>query len=70
MKSIKRIKTGSRMSQVVVHNNVAYVAGQVARNAPGESTAAQTRDILENIENLLAEVGSELRWINQEEYRE
>ncbi|MBD3648149.1 MAG: RidA family protein [Pseudomonadales bacterium] len=57
--TIKRTKVGSRMSQVVVHNNVAYVAGQVARNAPGESAAEQTRDILDNMDNLLGEVGSD-----------
>lgn len=57
--TIKRIKVGKRMSQVVVHNHVARVAGQVARNASGESAAAQTRDILENIDNLLAEAGTD-----------
>ncbi len=57
--TIKRIKVGSRMSQVVVHNGVVYVAGQVARNAPDESAATQTRDILENIDNLLAEAGTD-----------
>lgn len=57
--TIKRIKVGSRMSQVVVHNGVAYVAGQVARNKPGENATEQTRDILDNIDNLLAEAGTD-----------
>lgn len=57
--TIKRIKVGGRMSQVVIHNKVVYIAGQVARNAPGESAAAQTRDILENIDKLLAEAGTD-----------
>jgi len=57
--TIKRIKVGSRMSQVVVHGGVAYVAGQVARNKPDGSVADQTTDVLENIDNLLAEAGTD-----------
>lgn len=57
--SIKRIKTGPRMSQVVVHNGLAYTAGQVAADAPGESVTSQTRNILHRIEGLLAEAGTD-----------
>jgi enamine deaminase RidA (YjgF/YER057c/UK114 family) len=54
--SIKRFGSGPRMSQAVTHNGVVYLAGQVAE---GDSVAAQTSDILANIDTLLAEVGSD-----------
>jgi len=54
--TITRYKSGARMSQAVVHNQTAYLAGQVGQ--PGESVMAQTRTILEKIDGLLAEVGS------------
>ncbi len=57
--SIKRIKVGARMSQAVVHGNVVYTAGQVALNAAGEDAAAQTKDILESIDALLTEAGTD-----------
>jgi enamine deaminase RidA (YjgF/YER057c/UK114 family) len=57
--TVKRIKVGQRMSQAVVHNGVVYTAGQVAADAPGESVEKQTRNILERIEQLLEEAGSD-----------
>lgn len=57
--TIKRIKSGDRMSQAVVHGGVIHTAGQVAQNAKGESVAAQTTDILQEIDNLLAEAGTD-----------
>lgn len=56
--SIKRIESGQRMSQAVVHNGTVYVAGQVAHTAPGKSVADQTADILKRIDGLLAEAGT------------
>ena len=56
---IKRYRTGERMSQVVVHGNTVYTAGQVAQNAPGASVADQTKDILANLDALLAEAGTD-----------
>ena len=55
--SIDRRHSGPGMSQVVVHGNTVYLAGQVAQRAPGTSAAEQTRDILSRIDELLAEVG-------------
>lgn len=55
---ITRYQTGERMSQVVVHGNTVYTAGQVAKNAPGASVADQTKDILAALDSLLAEAGS------------
>lgn len=57
--SITRFKTNKRMSQAVVHGGVLYTAGQVAMNAPGESVTRQTQVILEEIDNLLADAGSD-----------
>ena len=55
---ITRIKTGPRMSQVVVHGNTVYLAGQVASDRSA-GTAGQTREILAAIDGLLAEAGTD-----------
>ncbi|UFS66330.1 RidA family protein [Paracoccus denitrificans] len=57
MSEIKRIETGPRMSQAVVHNGTIYLAGQVGK--PGETVAQQTREVLAQIDRLLAECGSD-----------
>ncbi len=57
--TIKRIETGKRMSQAVVHNGTVYTAGQVAQGAPGGSITEQTEDILAKIDKLLAAAGSD-----------
>lgn len=57
--SIKRIDTGDRMSQAVIHGDTVYTAGQVAQNAPGGSVTEQTKDILNAIDRLLAEGGTD-----------
>jgi enamine deaminase RidA (YjgF/YER057c/UK114 family) len=55
--AIQRQLTNERMSQVVTHNGVAYLAGQV-----GDDMAAgieqQTRETLANIEQLLDLAGT------------
>jgi enamine deaminase RidA (YjgF/YER057c/UK114 family) len=45
------------MSQAVIHNDCVYLAGQVG--APGKSVAEQTRVVLQQIDELLAEAGSD-----------
>ncbi len=57
MSEIKRIETGPRMSQAVVHNGTIYLAGQVGK--PGETVTQQTREVLAQIDRLLAECGSD-----------
>jgi enamine deaminase RidA (YjgF/YER057c/UK114 family) len=57
--SITRIEPGMRMSQVVVHNGTAYLAGQVALGASGGTVAEQTKDILARIDALLAQAGTD-----------
>lgn len=57
--SIKRIQVGERMSQAVINGNVVYTAGQVALEAPGASVREQTKDILQRIDQLLSEAGTD-----------
>jgi enamine deaminase RidA (YjgF/YER057c/UK114 family) len=57
--SIKRLHPGPRMSQAVIHGGIAYLAGQVANNAKGQSVTEQTKDILAAIDRLLKEAGTD-----------
>ncbi|HRO13781.1 MAG TPA: RidA family protein [Paracoccus sp. (in: a-proteobacteria)] len=57
MADITRIECGQRMSQAVIYNGVAWLAGQVGK--PGESVADQTREVLAQVERLLAAVGTD-----------
>ncbi|MBN9222801.1 MAG: RidA family protein, partial [Mesorhizobium sp.] len=55
--SIRRIDVGPRMSQIVIHGNTVYLAGQVGE--PGGNVASQTRDVLKTIDELLAQAGTD-----------
>ncbi len=57
--SIQRFEIAERMSQAVVHGDTVYLAGQVAQDAPGGSITEQTKNILDRIDGLLAEAGSD-----------
>jgi len=57
--SLKRLHPGKRMSQGVVRGDTVYLAGQVAETAAGAAVAEQTREILGQIDKLLAEAGSD-----------
>lgn len=57
--SITRLHTNDRMSQCVVHDDTVYLAGQVAQKAPGASVTDQTKAILGQIDDLLAEAGTD-----------
>lgn len=64
--AIKRIDPGPRLSQAVVHGDTVYVAGQVAADASADC-AGQTRQILNQIDALLAQGGSDksrILWAN------
>lgn len=52
---IQRFNTGARMSEAVVYNNIAWLAGQVGE---GATVAEQTRDCLAEVDKVLAEIGS------------
>lgn len=57
--TIKRIGVGPRMSKAVVHGNTVYVAGQVADKTAGASVGEQTQEIVDMIDAILAEAGSD-----------
>ncbi|MDA5555384.1 RidA family protein [Shimia sp. MMG029] len=59
---IERIHTGTRMSKIVIHNQVAYLCGQVGA---GDTVAEQTRDCLSRVDALLEEAGSDREHILQ-----
>lgn len=54
---INRIGANGRMSDVVVHNGVAYLSGIVGRE--GTDTASQTRSALNEVDRKLAQVGTD-----------
>jgi enamine deaminase RidA (YjgF/YER057c/UK114 family) len=55
---IQRHEIGPRMSEAVVHGNTVYLAGQVADD-PVQSVKEQTRQIVAQIDRLLATCGSD-----------
>lgn len=54
--TIKRIESGARMSQAVVHNGTVYLAGQVGE---GATVTEQSKAALAEAERLLAAAGSD-----------
>jgi enamine deaminase RidA (YjgF/YER057c/UK114 family) len=54
---IKRLESGPRMSQAVIANGFVYLAGQVAKD-PTASVEGQTRQVLGEIDRLLAAAGT------------
>ena len=56
--SIKRLHTNARMSQSVIANGFVFLAGQVATDT-SLNVAGQTKQILDKIDALLAESGSD-----------
>lgn len=58
MNSIKRVNVGKRLSDMAVHNGVAYLAGQVPDDTTQDITG-QTAQVLATIDTLLAEAGTD-----------
>jgi len=56
---IRRIDPGKRMSTAVIHGGKVYLAGVVADAAAGKSVREQTADILQQIDEILAQAGSD-----------
>ena len=54
---IQRFDAGKRMSEATVHGGIVYLAGQVGN--PGDSVTDQTREVLAQVDRLLAECGSD-----------
>lgn len=56
--SIQRFHVGPRLSEMAIHKNTIYLAGQVADD-PSLDISAQTQQVLAAIDKLLAEAGSD-----------
>jgi enamine deaminase RidA (YjgF/YER057c/UK114 family) len=57
--SIERHDIGPRMSKAVVHGDTVYLAGIVADNPKGKNVTEQTKDIVSQIDGLLAKAGTD-----------
>ena len=57
--AIERHDVGPRMSKCVVHGNTVYLAGIVANDPKGKSVTEQTKDIVGQIDGLLAKAGTD-----------
>ena len=55
---IKRLHVGKRMSEAAIHNGTVYLAGQVPADAT-QDIQGQTREVLIQIDSLLAQAGSD-----------
>lgn len=56
MQTIERKQTNQRMSQIVIHGNTVYLAGQVGEYH--HNVADQTHDALARVDALLEQAGS------------
>ena len=59
MPDIHRIEAGARMSEAVIHGNIIYTAGIVADKMVGKSVFEQTKEVLQQIDDILAKAGSD-----------
>lgn len=57
--SIDRYGVQARMSQAVVYNGVGYLSGQVSDKPEYKNVKEQTVEVLQKLEKLMAEVGSD-----------
>ncbi len=58
MTELKRFHVGPRLSEMAVHNGTVYLAGQVPDDTT-QDMAGQTTQVLEMIDKLLAEAGTD-----------
>ncbi len=58
MATIERMEVGQRMSRIVKHNETVYLCGQVGADA-NTDIAEQTRTMLEKVDALLDQAGSD-----------
>jgi enamine deaminase RidA (YjgF/YER057c/UK114 family) len=56
--SLQRFHVGPRLSEMAVHNGVAYLAGQVP-DSLDKDIRGQTAEVLAMVDRLLAEAGSD-----------
>lgn len=57
--TIERYETGARLSRAVVHGHTVYLAGIVCEQPKGKNTTEQTKEILAQIDSLLAKAESD-----------
>ncbi|MEL1264678.1 RidA family protein [Pseudoxanthomonas putridarboris] len=55
---IQRFDVGQRLSEMAIHNGAVYLAGQVAGNT-ADSICGQTRQVLDEVDALLARAGTD-----------
>ena len=55
---VQRFDVGARLSEMAVHNGACYLAGQVAADG-SQDIAGQTRQVLAQIDALLARAGTD-----------
>jgi enamine deaminase RidA (YjgF/YER057c/UK114 family) len=55
---IQRFEVGPRLSEMAIYNGTIYLAGQIADDA-SVNIQGQTRQVLESIDALLAQAGSD-----------
>lgn len=55
---IQRFDIGDRLSEMAVHNNTAYLAGQVPEDAT-QDIHGQVRQVLEAVDKLLSRAGTD-----------
>jgi enamine deaminase RidA (YjgF/YER057c/UK114 family) len=55
---IQRLHVGRRLSEIAIHNETVYLAGQIAGDTT-EDIIGQTREVLGHVDRLLNEAGSD-----------
>jgi enamine deaminase RidA (YjgF/YER057c/UK114 family) len=59
MSDIKLIGAGARMSDAVIHGGKVYLAGVVADKMVGKPVYEQTKEVLEQIDDILKQAGTD-----------
>ena len=55
---IQRLHVGARLSEIAIHNETVYLAGQIADDTAAD-IVGQTREVLGHVDRLLNEAGSD-----------
>jgi enamine deaminase RidA (YjgF/YER057c/UK114 family) len=55
---INRLHVGKRLSEIAIHNQTIYLAGQIAEDTT-QDIEGQTREVLGHVDRLLNEAGSD-----------
>lgn len=58
MKQLQRFDVGPRISQIAIHNGVAYLAGQIPSDMSAD-VQGQTTQVLQAVDALLARAGTD-----------